>query len=554
MKKFKLQEIDLSDIKENPEPDLSTEPQNLEETEEKINDEKKIQKININEIENENNLNLEKNMKEKKNIKKQNKENIFRNKIAYIILSLTVGLSTFSNLAISYFLKDNLKASPTQSSIINSILNIPSIIQPLFGLLSDFFPICGSRRKYYIIISGFISSFSWLIMKYSSFSLIFATFLLFITNSCVSFSMILTDSIVIQLSNFSKQKINKYGSYVIVKNIGMFLSAFLRGIVIQYFHINTIFLFAALLSSFFIIGGFIYFENINEDDTIFNTKFKNKSQYDSLPQNENNSLNNNNENSNIKNIENEMEKNNDNENNKTVSFNNLMKFVIQKKVLIPLFYLLFFASTPSFFESTFYYLDSKNFSKKDFAEVTLTITFLIVIISLIYKKYLKNIEPKKVILISIFFSFLGSSICYYCVKKDYLNKILIFLGIGTYVSLKQLGLMPLMGIAFLISPKNYEGSVYSIFSSSANLGKSLSILFGSFMNLFFGITQHNFENYTKMVWYHNFLVLLPLFPLCFINKKFLSHEKIDKVIEIKIDSGERKKLNKNNLDNYNNVN
>ena len=191
-------------------------------------------------------------MKEKKNIKKQNKENIFRNKISYIILSLTVGLSTFSNLAISYFLKDNLKASPTQSSIINSILNIPSIIQPLFGLLSDFFPIYGSRRKYYIIISGFISSFSWLIMKYSSFSLIFATFLLFITNSCVSFSMILTDSIVIQLSNFSKQKINKYGSYVIVKNIGMFLSAFLRGIVIQYFHINTIFLFAALLSSFFV--------------------------------------------------------------------------------------------------------------------------------------------------------------------------------------------------------------------------------------------------------------------------------------------------------------
>ena len=70
MKKFKLQEIDLSDIKENPEPDLSTEPQNLEETEEKINDEKKIQKININEIENENNLNLEKNMKEKKKYKK----------------------------------------------------------------------------------------------------------------------------------------------------------------------------------------------------------------------------------------------------------------------------------------------------------------------------------------------------------------------------------------------------------------------------------------------------------------------------------------------------
>ena len=180
--------------------------------------------------------------------------------------------------------------------------------------------------------------------------------------------------------------------------------------------------------------------------------------------------------------------------------------------------------------------------------------FLIVIISFSYKNYFKNLQTKKLITLSIIFSFLGSTTYYLCIKNDYLKRPFIFGGIAIYVSLKQLGIMPLMGLAFVISPKNYEGSVYSIFSSSANLGKSLSILFGSFMNLFFGITQHNFENYTKMVWYHNFLVLLPLFPLCFINKKFLSHEKIDKVIEIKIDSGERKKLNNNHLDNYNNVN
>ena len=555
MKKFKLEELDLTDIKENPEPDLTTDIQNTTEENESNSQQKenKIDDLNLNEIENENSINSNKEKNENEN-KKIKSKNLFQNKIAYIILALTVGLSTFSTLAISYFLKDNLNASPTQSSIINSILNIPSIIQPFFGLLSDFFPLCGYRRKYYIIICGIIQTFCWLIMKYSSFSLSFATFLLFLSNCCVSFCIILTDSIVIQLSNYSKKKINKYGAYIIVKNIGMFISAFLRGIVIQYFKINTIFIFAAILSSFNIIGGIIYIEIFDEDkksNEIYK-KVKVKNNYDSLPQNENNTIGNN-ENINIKNTNNN---DNDIENidNNKVSFYNLLIFIFQKKVLIPLFYLLFLASTPSFFDSAFYYLDSQNYTKKDFGQMTLIIMFLIVIISFSYKKYFKNLKTKKLITLSIILSFLGSTTCYLCIKNNYLKRTFIFGGIGIYVSLKQLGIMPLMGLAFVISPKNYEGSVYSIFSSSANLGKALSILFGSFMNLFFNITQYNFKNFTNMIWYHNLLVLIPLIPLCFIDNKFLSHEKQEKVIEIKVDLGERKKLKKNISDNYKNIN
>ena len=545
MKKFKLEELDLTDIKENPEPDLTTDIQNTtEENESNSQKENQTDDSKINEIENDS---INKTIKPKK---------LFQNKIAYIILALTVGLSTFSTLAISYFLKDNLNASPTQSSIINSILNIPSIIQPFFGLLSDFFPLCGYRRKYYIIICGIIQTFCWLIMKYSSFSLSFATFLLFLSNCCVSFCIILTDSIVIQLSNYSKKKINKYGAYIIVKNIGMFISAFLRGIVIQYFKINTIFIFAAILSSFNIIGGIIYVEIFEEEKKNSNEiykKVKVKDNYDSLPQNDNNIIGTNNENTNIKNttnIDNDIE----NIDNNKVSFYNLLIFIYQKKVLIPLFYLLFLASTPSFFDSAFYYLDSQKYTKKDFGQMTLIIMFLIVIISFSYKNYFKNLDTKKVITLSIILSFIGSTTYYLCVKNNYLKRPFIFGGIAIYVSLKQLGIMPLMGLAFVISPKNYEGSVYSIFSSSANLGKALSILFGSFMNLFFNITQYNFKNFTNMIWYHNLLVLIPLIPLCFIDNKFLSHEKQEKVIEIKVDLGERKKLKKNISDNYKNIN
>ena len=59
MKKFKLEELDLTDIKENPEPDLTTDIQNTTEENESNSQQKEnqIDDLNLNEIENENSIN-----------------------------------------------------------------------------------------------------------------------------------------------------------------------------------------------------------------------------------------------------------------------------------------------------------------------------------------------------------------------------------------------------------------------------------------------------------------------------------------------------------------
>ncbi|MGB8629850.1 MAG: hypothetical protein WCD69_10725, partial [Xanthobacteraceae bacterium] len=64
---------------------------------------------------------------------------------------------------LNYYLKQVHDWTPLQISAYVSILNLPWMIKPLYGLVSDLIPIFGSRRKSYLLlanaaaIAGFLS-------------------------------------------------------------------------------------------------------------------------------------------------------------------------------------------------------------------------------------------------------------------------------------------------------------------------------------------------------------------------------------------------------------
>ena len=95
--------------------------------------------------------------------------------------------------------------------------------------------------------------------------------------------------------------------------------------------------------------------------------------------------------------------------------------------------------------------------------------------------------------------------------------------------------MPLMGLAFVISPENYEGSVYSLFSSSASIGSCFSLLFNSFLVNLFNIDENNFVNFHQMIIFYSVLQIIPLIPLIFIPDSYLNHIKNDDAKEVKIE-------------------
>lgn len=88
----------------------------------------------------------------------------WRNRFAIIIISLSLGFATFPNMAMMYFFKDTLHLNIAQVSFYNSILNFIWVLKPVFGFITDSFPICGSHRRSYLIIFSVVGSLGWFLL------------------------------------------------------------------------------------------------------------------------------------------------------------------------------------------------------------------------------------------------------------------------------------------------------------------------------------------------------------------------------------------------------
>ena len=123
-------------------------------------------------------------------------------KYSYIAISFVFGFSTISELAILYFLKDVLQIAPANMSVFTSFILIPWSIKPLFGFITDLFPIWGLRRKPYIILCGLVAwtGWSYLYLFYEELGL-FSTFIILFMISCsMSFCTVLAEALVVELS------------------------------------------------------------------------------------------------------------------------------------------------------------------------------------------------------------------------------------------------------------------------------------------------------------------------------------------------------------------
>lgn len=87
------------------------------------------------------------------------------NYFVIILVALTQGFTGLSDLALSYLYKDDLKLEPSTVSQINSFVFLPSIIKPVYGLITDSFPIFGYRRKPYLFIFGISVMVCWILMS-----------------------------------------------------------------------------------------------------------------------------------------------------------------------------------------------------------------------------------------------------------------------------------------------------------------------------------------------------------------------------------------------------
>ncbi|PSN09982.1 folate/biopterin family MFS transporter, partial [filamentous cyanobacterium CCP5] len=83
---------------------------------------------------------------------------------AILMVYFVQGILGLARLAVSFFLKDDLGLTPAEVAAMTGIATLPWTIKPVFGFVSDGFPIGRYRRRPYLVFSGLLGAGSWLAM------------------------------------------------------------------------------------------------------------------------------------------------------------------------------------------------------------------------------------------------------------------------------------------------------------------------------------------------------------------------------------------------------
>ena len=426
---------------------------------------------------------------------KQIVDTLDHNEFCGKLINFSDGLSSFSNLAITFYFKDNLHLSPSQSALIQSILSIPRIFQPLFGFISDVFPFFGYKRKSYLIFNSAIIFISWMLLSFLNLSLYSTLAILLIKSLCKTFLNACSSAVLVEISKNKKhekddKKLEKFNTSIIYINLGTILSSTTRGIALEYLSNQKIFFISGIMSCLDIIAAVIYKED----------KYKVKECGD--------------------------ESNVDANKEESFSFNRkgsckkLYEIIKRREIILLSIYMLVMTLVPSYYESSFYYLsDKKGFTKRNFGHLTIILMVLFLINSVINKNYLNKYSKKKVIIYMTIISFLFSSLYHIYIYFDLSSKLIVFIGVSLYISFKSLGVKPIFNLTFLACPKGYEGSIMGLIYSLRDFGDTCASLMGSWMAYFLDIQKDGYKNFSKMVFIINLISLLPIGFIRIINDK-----------------------------------
>jgi predicted MFS family arabinose efflux permease len=100
--------------------------------------------------------------------------------------------------ALQKHVKEVLRFSPAESAGFFAFLTVPWMIKPLYGLLSDFFPLFGWRRRSYFVLVGGLSAAAYGLLSFMTTSQAALLALLFAAAVGFAFSDVLCDAVMVE--------------------------------------------------------------------------------------------------------------------------------------------------------------------------------------------------------------------------------------------------------------------------------------------------------------------------------------------------------------------
>ncbi len=109
------------------------------------------------------------------------------------------GLASLPGLTVSFLLKDTLGMSATQAAYFGALAILAWAVKPLWGVISDTFPIFGSRRKSYLILSSLLAMAAWgLLAATEAYTVPLLLLLFSVSSLAYAFQDVVTDGLMVE--------------------------------------------------------------------------------------------------------------------------------------------------------------------------------------------------------------------------------------------------------------------------------------------------------------------------------------------------------------------
>ena len=399
--------------------------------------------------------------------------------IAILTIYFVQGILALSRLAVSFFLKDELLLSPVQMSAIVGISTIPWMTKPLYGFISDSLPLFGYHRKPYIVLSGILGSAALVCLGTTVHSSSTATIMIVLSSLSVAISDVIVDSIVVERARSeSEAKIGSLQSLCWGSSaIGGLCTAYLSGLLLEYFTNRTVFLITALFPLIISCVAWLISEKpINKDD-----KKSNNTKY---------------------------------------QLGQIRQAITQKAIWLPTAFIFVWHATPNAESAFFYFTTNELQFQPEFLGRVRLVTSLASLIGVwAFQRYLKTIPFRIMFSWGIFLSTaLGMTTL---LLVTHTNRLLgiddHWFSLGDSLIITVIGqvlFMPILVLSTKLCPPGIEATFFALIMSVFNLGGTVSYALGSIMMKWLGITEHQFDSLWLLIIITNCSSLIPIF---FIN-------------------------------------
>jgi folate/biopterin transporter len=398
--------------------------------------------------------------------------------IAILTVYFVQGILGLARLAVSFFLKDELKLSPVEVSAMMGIVALPWIVKPLFGFLSDGLPIFGYRRRPYLVLSGILGTISWISLATVVHTSWGATGAIALGSLSVAVSDVIVDSLVVERARSESQA--DAGSLQALcwgaSAVGGLITAYFSGMLLEHFTTRTVFWITASFP--LIVSGVAWL--IGELPVSKDSKDRD----DSVD------------------VKHQLVQ--------------LRKAVSQKAIWLPTAFVFLWQSTPTADAAFFFFTTNELHFEPEFLGRVRLVTSLASLVGIwIFQRFLKSV-PFRVIFgwSTVLSAVLGMTML---LLVTHTNRALgiddrwFSLGDSLILTVMgQIAYMPVLVLAARLCPPGVEATLFALLMSVSNLAGMVSYELGAFVMNWLNITETNFESLWLLVLITNLSTLLPL--------------------------------------------